>query len=208
MKKKEQPAASGLMVRFVPLTELAEYERNARTHSAEQIQQIVRAVREFGWTAPILADGAGIVAGHGRLQAARMLYAAGETILLPSGQALPTGSVPVIDCAGWGPERRRAYVIADNAIPLNSGWDKALLGEEVLGLKSFDFDLTLLGLPDTTLDKLTAPPEPPEVKEWDLGDVYEPFWLVVRGPLSELHKVRAAIEASGADRLVVEGGAV
>lgn len=137
-----------------------------------------------------------------------MIYASGDHIVLPDGRKIPPGCVPVIDCTGWSEERRRAYIIADNAIPLGGGWDKSLLSFEISELKLADFDLSLLGLPEATIDKLIASPDPPEVKEWDLGDVYEPFWLVIRGPLSELSKVRSAIEQSGAERLSVEGGTI
>ena len=96
-----------------PLDRLAPYERNARTHSAEQVAQIAASIQEFGFTNPILVDGAdGILAGHGRLAAAKDMGLA---------------EVPVIVLDHLSPEQRRAYILADNKLALNAGWDIDLL---------------------------------------------------------------------------------
>lgn len=132
--------------------------RNARTHTAKQLAQIVALVREYGWTNPVLADAEGIVAGHGRVLAAAELYARGEVIRLPSGEALPAGTVPVLDCTGWSTTQRRAYVIADNAVALQAGWDESLLRLELAELSAEGFDLGLLALDADDLAALTADP--------------------------------------------------
>lgn len=108
-------------VELVPLAELIPYARNARTHSKAQIEQIANSMKEFGWTIPILRDEhGGVIAGHGRLLAAELLqYAA----------------APCMTARGWSDAKKRAYVIADNKLALNAGWDIKLLGEE---LRSFD----------------------------------------------------------------------
>jgi hypothetical protein len=77
------------------------------------VAELAASIVEWGWTNPVLADATGIVAGHGRILAARALYAQGKRIALPSGQMLPDGTVPVVDCTGWNDAKRRAYVIAD-----------------------------------------------------------------------------------------------
>ena len=114
-----------------PLTRLKPYERNARTHSREQVRQIIASIKEFGFTNPLLVDGAdGILAGHGRLAAAKDM---GLT------------EVPVIVLDHLSAEQRRAYILADNQLALNAGWDAELL--------QMDFDLNLLGF---SPDELTA----------------------------------------------------
>ena len=113
---------------------LKPYERNARTHSPEQVAQIAASIVEFGFTNPILVDGKdGIIAGHGRLLAAKDL-------------GLP--KVPVLVLDHLTPEQKRAYVIADNQLALISGWDDELLKAELADLGELEFDLTLLGWGD------------------------------------------------------------
>lgn len=123
-----------------PLERLVPYERNARTHSRQQVAQLVASIQEFGWTNPILVDSEdGILAGHGRLAAARDMGLA---------------EVPVIVLDGLTAAQRRAYVIADNQLALNAGWDQELLQMEVTGLQLQDFDLGLLGFSDDELSSL------------------------------------------------------
>ena len=113
---------------------LKPYEHNARTHSPEQVAQIAASIVEFGFTNPILVDGKdGIIAGHGRLLAAKDL-------------GLP--KVPVLVLDHLTPEQKRAYVIADNQLALISGWDDELLKAELADLGELEFDLTLLGWGD------------------------------------------------------------
>ena len=122
------------------VTALLPYIRNARTHSDEQVAQIAASIREFGWTFPVLIDEAGtIIAGHGRVLAA---------------QRLGLVEVPVMVAAGWSEAKRRAYVIADNKLALNAGWDEELLRLELGDLKGMGFDLTLTGFGELELGKL------------------------------------------------------
>lgn len=110
---------------------LIPFARNSRTHSDEQVAQIAASIREFGWTNPILVDGDnGIIAGHGRLAAARKLGIA---------------EVPVVVLDHLTDAQKRALVIADNKLALNAGWDFELLENEVRGLDDDGFDLSLLG---------------------------------------------------------------
>jgi DNA modification methylase len=128
------------------LDRLKPYERNARTHSPEQVAQIAASIQEFGFTNPILVDGNdGVIAGHGRLEAAREL---GLT------------EVPVVVLDHLSPEQKRAYVLADNKLALNAGWDEELLRLELSDLQLEEFDLSLIGFSDDELAELL-----PEVEE-------------------------------------------
>ncbi len=121
---------------------LLPYARNSRTHSDAQVAQIAASIREFGFTNPVLVDGDnGIVAGHGRVMAAKQLGLA----------EVPTISV------GWLTEgQRRAYVIADNQLALTAGWDEAVLAQEVAWLQGENFNTDLLGFDADFLDGLLA----------------------------------------------------
>jgi DNA modification methylase len=148
---------------------LIPYARNARTHSDAQIAQIAASIREFGWTNPILVDEQdGIIAGHGRLLAARKLG---------------MGAVPVIVLSGLSAAQKRALVLADNKLALNAGWDDELLRLELSDLKSDGFDLDLIGFSTDEItallaertDGLTDPddaPEPEAEAVSALGDVW------------------------------------
>ena len=151
------------------VADLIPYARNARTHSDAQVAQIAASVKEWGWTTPILIDEAGsIIAGHGRVMAARKL---GLT------------DVPVMVATGWSEAQKKAYVLADNQLALNAGWDIELLKVEMGDLNLEGFDLSLIGFDDKLLadlladptDGLTDPdevPEPPAEPVTVLGDVW------------------------------------
>jgi hypothetical protein len=114
-----------------PVERLVPYERNARTHSPEQVAQIAASIAEFGFTNPILvASDAGIIAGHGRLEAAKQLG---------------LSEVPVVVLDHLSDTQRRAYVLADNKLALNAGWDVDMLASEIEELQAVEFDLGLLG---------------------------------------------------------------
>jgi hypothetical protein len=149
-------ATAGPRVQFRLVSELVPYAKNARTHSDEQIDQIAASMNEFGFTIPVLADGNGIVAGHCRVLAARRLYDAGLTLRLPGGQQIPDDMVPVLDCTGWTDEQRRAYVIADNKLALNAGWDDKTLAFELEELTTNGFDLDAIGFNGEELSRLAT----------------------------------------------------
>ena len=114
-----------------PITALRPYPRNARTHSKKQIRQIARSIEQFGFTNPVLvADDGEIIAGHGRFEAAKLL---GMT------------SVPTLALSHLSAAERRAYVLADNKLALNAGWDPEILAIELQGLIELDFDVELTG---------------------------------------------------------------
>ena len=136
---------SHLKIQFWPIGDLIPYEHNSRTHSPEQIAQVVKSIREFGWTCPILVgEDRVIIAGHARLVAAR---------------ELKMTEVPVIALPHLNEAQRRALVIADNRIAGNAGWDEAMLRDEIQGLQVEDFDLEVLGFSQDELDALLEDPE-------------------------------------------------
>lgn len=131
-----------LAVAYRPLDSLVPYARNARTHSEAQVAEIAGSIREFGFVNPVLiAEDGTLIAGHGRVLAARLLGM--ET-------------VPTITLAGLSDTQRRALVLADNRIALNAGWDEALLALELGDLKDAGFDLGIMGFEDGELDRLLA----------------------------------------------------
>jgi ParB-like chromosome segregation protein Spo0J len=125
-----------------PIDRLRPYDRNPRTHSDDQVVQIAASMVEFGWTNPILIDETdGILAGHGRLQAAKHLG---------------LSEVPVVPLSHLSEAQKRAYILADNQLALQAGWDEQLLAEELAWLKEESFDLDLIGFEDGELDRLLA----------------------------------------------------
>ena len=131
-----------LNVEYRKVEALIPCARNPRTHTVEQVAKIAASIVEYGWTNPILVDGDnGIVAGHGRLAAARKLN---------------LDDVPVIELAHLTPTQKRAYLIADNRMALDAGWDDALLTLELDDLKLADFDLSLTGFDADEIDALLA----------------------------------------------------
>jgi len=125
-----------------PIEALIPYARNSRTHSDAQVAQIAASIREFGWTNPVLVDGSnGIIAGHGRVLAARKLG---------------FDQVPVIELAHLTESQKRAYVLADNKLAENAGWDDELLRIELEALQAAGFDLSLTGFADDELAALMA----------------------------------------------------
>jgi ParB-like nuclease family protein len=134
----QQWPADAVERRFV--ADLVPYARNARTHSEAQVAQIAASIREWGWTTPVLiGEDAGIIAGHGRVLAA---------------QSLGINEIPVMVARGWTEAQRRAYVVADNQLALNAGWDNDLLRLELGDLKLGGFDLGVIGLTGRELGAL------------------------------------------------------
>jgi DNA modification methylase len=139
------PPALAKRIEIWPTDRLVPYAMNARTHSPEQVAQIAASIAEFGFVNPILVDStAGIVAGHGRLLAARRLQ---------------LENVPVIVLDHLSPAQRRAYVIADNKLALNAGWDEEMLRTALESLRDEEFDLDLLGFSDEEIEELLRDPE-------------------------------------------------
>ncbi|ECF1690143.1 nuclease [Salmonella enterica subsp. enterica serovar Bareilly] len=137
-----------LKIEYLPVGKLLRYAKNSRTHSDEQVEQLVNSIREFGFTNPVLIDEKNeLIAGHGRLAAAEILE---------------MDKVPAIRLSNLSEKQKKAYRIADNKLALNAGWDMQLLAEEVKELMDDDFDIDLLGFNDAELDEMLSDEQPQE----------------------------------------------
>lgn len=137
-----------LKIEYLPVGKLLRYAKNSRTHSDEQVEQLVNSIREFGFTNPVLIDEKNeLIAGHGRLAAAEILE---------------MDKVPAIRLSNLSEKQKKAYRIADNKLALNAGWDMQLLAEEVKELMDNDFDIDLLGFNDAELDEMLSDEQPQE----------------------------------------------
>lgn len=153
---------NALKISMTETDKLIPYAMNSRTHSPEQVAQIAASIKEFGFTNPILTDGEnGIIAGHGRVMAA---------------QKLGLESVPCIELAHLTSAQRRAYIIADNKLALNAGWDEDILKLEIEALGELNFDLNKLGFEEFELSNMfddgvrdeTSPDDFSEASEFDM----------------------------------------
>lgn len=137
---KDRPEWAAWNVERRPLKQLVPYARNARTHSPEQVAQIALSIKEWGWTIPVLIDEAdGIIAGHGRIMAA---------------DTLGIGEVPVLVARGWSEAQKKAYVLADNKLTLNAGWNTDLLKLEIEALQLEGFNIPLIGFSEGETDSI------------------------------------------------------
>lgn len=146
------------------IEKLVPYARNARTHSDEQISQLAASIKEWGWTTPVLVDEQGsIIAGHGRTLAA---------------QRLQMAEVPVMVARGWSEAKKRAYVLADNKLAMNAGWDNEMLALELGEIGEMGFDLDLTGFKPEEIQTLQPPDFEPGTEE-DQGklDQLDPKWI-------------------------------
>ena len=148
-----------MQIEQLKVGDLIPYVNNSRTHSDEQVMQVASSIKEFGFTNPILIDDdGGIIAGHGRLLAAKKL---------------DIDEVPCIRLGYLSEAQRKAYVIADNKLALNSGWDNDLLKIELMQLDSIDFDLNLTGFDLSELANIFDPiTEEIELKEQAYSETF------------------------------------
>jgi ParB-like chromosome segregation protein Spo0J len=130
-----------LKVVYKNISELRPHPKNARVHSSDQVAQIAASIQTFGFTHPIVTDGNLILAGHGRVAAAK---------------SLKMETVPAVDVAGWDPIKQRAFVIADNKIASNSTWDIDKLADEIAALSDSNFNIDTLGFSDNEISDLLA----------------------------------------------------
>ena len=122
----------------ISISEIKPYDRNARTHSTEQVKQIMDAIKEWGFTNPLLIDEQGnLIAGHGRLEAVKQLNKV-------DFKDEPILELPAIVVKGLSDSQKKALIIADNQIALNAGWDYEVLALELKELESVNYDLDLL----------------------------------------------------------------
>ncbi|MCH3999377.1 MAG: site-specific DNA-methyltransferase [Lachnospiraceae bacterium] len=162
----------------VPIDKLVPYARNARTHSKEQIAQLRASLREFGFVSPAVIDSKyNILVGHGRVQAAR-----------EEGYK----TVPCVFAENLTDAQKRAYILADNQLALNAGWDEEMLSVELSDLKDESFDLSLLGFDEKDLEKLMAGPDDGGAQDddFDLSAALEKASFVEKGDLWTVGKHR------------------
>lgn len=198
-----------VQVEYVEIDSLLNYERNARTHSDQQIDQIIASIKEFGFTNPVLIDEANVlIAGHGRTAAANKMG---------------FDEVPAIRLLGLSENQKKALRIADNQLALNAGWDFELLESELSELETADFDLNLLGFDSEFLDDLLdgtllagdddedkidesqPAPEPPENPVSEIGDL----WILGRhrvlcGDSTSIDAVEKLADGQVVDLLVTD----
>jgi site-specific DNA-methyltransferase (adenine-specific) len=185
------------------IDKLIPYARNARTHSDEQVSQLAASIKEWGWTTPVLVDEqGGIIAGHGRTLAA---------------QKLKMAEVPVMVAKGWSDAKKRAYVLADNKLAMNAGWDNEMLALELGEIGELGFDLDMTGFTAEEIEALTpeqiepgltdedAVPEVPEQPVTVLGDV----WLLGKhrlmcGDSTNVDAVSKLTNGGGVDMLLTD----
>lgn len=158
-----------LKIEYRKVSELLPYARNARTHSDAQVSQLAASIKEFGFNNPVAIDADGmILCGHGRVMAAQKLHMA---------------EVPTVCLSHLSDTQVKAYILADNKLALNAGWDNDLLKVELEDLKDLDFDLNLTGFSDEELKAILVEDpteahednfdgEPPEVAKSQLGDIW------------------------------------
>jgi len=199
MKSLKPIAKLASRIELWSVDRLKPYESNARTHSDEQVEQIAASITEFGFTNPILVDSAdGIIAGHGRLMAAKHLGLA---------------QVPVIVLDHLTDEQRRAYILADNKLALNAGWDDKLLAQELAALRDEGFDIGLIGFSNEELadilpdfEELTPDADPDEIPEVQAEAISKPgdVWIlgqhkVMCGSATEIDSVQTLCQEEKID---------
>jgi len=169
-----------LKIDYVATDDLIPYIHNSRTHSEAQVKQIAVSIREFGFTNPILIDDEGtIIAGHGRVMAAKVLQ---------------LDEVPTITLGALTDAQRKAYVIADNKLALNAGWDTEVLLAEIESLQDLNFDTQLLGFSADELSEMLNIEEP-ELKEESYAEIFN---IVVEcDDEMEQEKIFNKLEAEG-----------
>ncbi len=175
-----------VQIEQVATADLIPYARNARTHSDSQVAQIAGSIQEFGFTNPVLIDAAnGIIAGHGRVMAA---------------QKLGLQSVPCIRLGHLSEVQKRAYILADNRIALNSGWDEAMLQMELSELHADDVDLGLLGFDAEEVSKLLGydssadKGETAELKQLKVQPPPPMTWVLIGIPTVRFGQINEAVE--------------
>jgi len=169
-----------LKIDYVATDDLIPYIHNSRTHSEAQIKQIAASIREFGFTNPILIDDEGtIIAGHGRVMAAKVLQ---------------LDQVPTITLGALSDAQRKAYVIADNKLALNAGWDTEVLLAEIESLQDLNFDTQLLGFSADELSEMLNIEEI-ELKEESYAEIFNV--IVECGDEMEQEKIFNQLEAEG-----------
>lgn len=180
---RHQLTAEPLQIKYRPIVDLKVNPRNAREHDPAQVSLIADSIKRFGFANPILIDDKGMIrAGHGRALAAR------EADLR---------EVPTITLHGLTEHEWRVLALADNQLALNSSWNADILRAELLGLREDGEDVLGLGFREKEIDGLLGNGEdedPVEVREIEVGEVEDRFWIAIRGPIKDQAAALLALE--------------
>jgi hypothetical protein len=176
MGETEAPAWPADQIERRAVDALVPHARNARRHTAAQVAEIAGLIREWGWTVPVLVDeGDGIIAGHGRVLAARQLG---------------IGEIPVVVARGWSDTQKRAYMIADNEIATHSTWNKELLRVELADLAQHGLDLETIGFDAADLAARDAPDDLPQALQLEPAREY---CVIMCADLDEWERLKVAL---------------
>lgn len=178
-KRQNTPKGGGTsaQIEHLPVSSLVPYARNSRTHSDSQIAQIAASIAEFGFTNPVLIDkDGGIIAGHGRVLAATQLG---------------MDSVPCLRLSHLTETQKRAYVIADNQLALNSGWDEEMLALELGELGDLDFDLDILGFESSVEVEIK---EDVELRTVNVMAPPKMTWVLIGMPTVQFGSINSLVE--------------
>lgn len=179
-----------IAVEYRPVAALVTNARNARTHSDAQVVEIASSIRRFGFLNPVLVDEhANLIAGHGRVLAARSISMA---------------SIPTVMVSGLDERERKALALADNRIAMNSGWDVDLLRSEIESLQAGGEDVLQLGFTESEIDALFDDGRSIAVHEVATGPVMDRFWISIRGPLKDQADALSRLNAAMAHMPDVE----
>jgi len=204
-----------IAVEYRMIESLSPYKRNARVHPTEQIAQLAASIDEFGFVGAVVVRDGTLAKGHGTIEAVRALYAQGKTIYPAPGRAageipgaepiepFPAGTIPVLDVRGWTDAQFRAYVLADNKLALNAGWDEGLLALELADLKQLGFAVELAGFEPDELDQ-TMRAASSGVSAVEISQLQDRFWISLRGPLKQQALVLKALRDATANLEGVE----
>jgi hypothetical protein len=176
MGETEAPAWPADQIERRAVDALVPHARNARRHTAAQVAEIAGLIREWGWTVPVLVDeGDGIIAGHGRVLAARQLG---------------ISEIPVVVARGWSDTQKRAYMIADNEIATHSTWNKELLRVELADLAQHGLDLETIGFDAADLAARDAPDDLPQALQLEPAREY---CVIMCADLDEWERLKVAL---------------
>ena len=188
------PSRATIEIAHKPIAALIPNARNARTHADAQVVEIAGSIRRFGFVNPVLIDEqGGVIAGHGRILAAKMLGLA---------------TAPTIMVSGLSETERKVLALADNRIALNSGWDVDLLRSEIEALQDGGENVLALGFTGDEISALFDEGQAVSVKEVDTSPVADRFWISIRGPLGDQADALSRLEQamSGLTNVEVELG--
>lgn len=199
-----QKAPAAASIEQWPIDNLTPYEKNSRTHSPDQIAKLQASLEEFGMVGAIIVRNGIMAKGHGTLMAIRRIYDAGRLLYPAPGKAagaapFEPGHVPVLNVSGWTDAQFRAYVIADNRLALDAGWDEDMLVGELIDLRDAGFDLALTGFTEEELEDFLPDfdDKAPAPRERSQEDDVPPYNVNYEGTAGKILNDHMAADAFG-----------